>query len=108
MSAPDTVTAAANVPPVADAGSDQTVLVTDAVMLDGSGSSDADGDELTFSWSFTSLPAGSVAELSDTSAVKPWFVVDLPGDYEVELIATTDWWIAPRTPSLLAQRIVRR
>ena len=39
-----------NTPPVADAGPDQTVQVTDTVQLDGSGSTDVDGDLLTFSW----------------------------------------------------------
>ena len=40
-------------PPVADAGTDQTVYVNDTVHLDGSGSSDVDGDSLTFTWSFS-------------------------------------------------------
>jgi len=43
-----------NTAPVADAGADQTLTATGAttsVTLDGSGSSDADGDALTYSWS---------------------------------------------------------
>jgi len=75
-----------NSAPVANAGPDQTPFEGDKVTLDGSGSSDADGDTLTFFWSFTSLPAGSEAMLSDSSAVKPTFVVDALGTYEVELI----------------------
>ena len=42
-----------NTAPVADAGSDQSVTATGqttSVTLDGSGSSDADGDVLTYSW----------------------------------------------------------
>ncbi len=35
-----------NDPPAADAGPDQTAFVTDTVTLDGSGSSDVDGDPL--------------------------------------------------------------
>jgi hypothetical protein len=84
---PDTVTVTTdNSPPVADAGPDQTAFVGDEVILDGSGSSDVDGDPLTFVWSLTTVPAGSGAVLSDSSAVAPSFVVDLPGTYVAELV----------------------
>jgi len=86
-SAPDTVTiSTVNSAPVANAGADQTVLVTDTVQLDGSGSSDVDGDALTFKWSFVSRPAGSLATLSDTNVMKPSFMVDVAGTYVVQLI----------------------
>ena len=74
-----------NSAPVANAGADQTVLIGAAVVLDGSGSTDVDGDALTFSWSLTS-PAGSAAVLYDPTAVKPTFLVDVPGDYVAQLI----------------------
>ena len=74
-----------NTPPEANAGSDQTVFVRDTVTLDGSKSSDADGDLLAFQWSFVSVPTGSKATLSDPTAVKPTFVVDLSGTYAVQL-----------------------
>ena len=75
-----------NLPPVADAGPDQTSDVGDTVMLDGSGSSDPNGDPLSYSWSFDSMPTGSTAALSDSTAVMPTFVADVAGEYVVQLI----------------------
>ncbi len=86
-SAPDTVTISTeNSRPVADAGPDQTRAVGDTVVLDGIGSTDVDGDLLSFFWSLVSTPAGSGATLSDPTAVNPSFVVDVSGEYVVELV----------------------
>src|SRR5262249_3106557 len=75
-----------NTLPKADAGPAQTVFVGTQVQLDGSKSSDADGDPLTFSWSFLTVPPGSMATLSGPSTVHPTFTVDRPGAYVVQLI----------------------
>ncbi|WP_454062961.1 PKD domain-containing protein [Candidatus Nitrospira salsa] len=75
-----------NVSPVADAGPDQTVQVTDVVQLDGSGSTDVNGDLLTFTWAIVSKPVDSAATLSDPAAVMPTFAIDVPGTYEFQLI----------------------
>jgi len=75
-----------NTAPVADAGTDQAAMVGDSIQLDGSGSSDANGDALAYIWSFTSVPTGSVAALSDTGSVMPAFRVDLAGSYVVQLV----------------------
>ena len=85
-SAPDTVIISTNFSPVADAGPDQDVTVADLVSLDGSGSSDADLEPLTYSWSFIQRPAGSTAILSDPTNVAPTFSADVAGAYEVQLI----------------------
>jgi hypothetical protein len=85
-SAPDTVTlSTVNTPPVADAGPDQEGIVDDMITLDGSGSSDFDGDTLSYSWLLLSSPSESTAILSDTSVVSPTITVDLKGEYVVEL-----------------------
>ena len=75
-----------NAPPVANAGSTQNVLVGTLVTLDGSGSSDANNDPLTYSWTFTSKPAGSTAGLSSSTAANPTFTADLAGAYVIKLV----------------------
>ena len=81
---------ASNSAPVAQAGPDQSVLVGATVELDGSGSADADGDLLSYSWSITSRPAGSQAQLTyestDNDDPAPTFVADVPGVYVVSLV----------------------
>lgn len=51
--------------PIADAGNDQTVATDETVTLDGSGSSDPDGDTLSYQWMQT---AGTDVELDDDEA----------------------------------------
>ena len=59
-----------NVPPTANAGSDQVVNEGVTVQLDGSASSDFDGDPLTFQWTQTQ---GPTVELSSLSNSEPTF-----------------------------------
>ncbi|MGD8533059.1 MAG: PKD domain-containing protein [Gammaproteobacteria bacterium] len=77
--------AVVNTPPVADAGTDQLVEVGVQVTLDGSGSSDPDGDGLGYAWTLE-VPSGSTAGLSDVSAVSPTFTPDVAGTYTATLI----------------------
>ena len=56
--------------------------------LDGSASSDANGDALTYAWTLVSGPAGSSAALDDASAVMPKLSLDLEGAYTVGLTVT--------------------
>jgi hypothetical protein len=64
-----TITILVNHPPVANAGSDQTVTAGDTVTLNGAGSSDADGDSLSYSWLQT---AGRTVSF-DSTAQNPIF-----------------------------------
>ena len=92
-----------NSPPTADAGSDQSVTTGDTVSLDGSLSSDPDGDSLTYAWVFTSIPEGSEVSLSDATSAAPTFVADLDGTYVVDL-TVSDGAVesAPDTVSIVA------
>ncbi|MDD5713262.1 MAG: PKD domain-containing protein, partial [Smithellaceae bacterium] len=62
-----------NVAPVANAGADQTVEMRTAVQLDGTASSDANGDSLTYKWEIVSKPQWSQAALDDATSAKPKF-----------------------------------
>lgn len=76
----------ANVAPVASAGPPQGVFVDTQVALDGSGSTDANADSLTYAWTVTTKPLGSNAALSGATAVKPTFTADAAGTYVFTLV----------------------
>lgn len=56
--------------------------------LRGTGSTDADGDPLTYAWSLDGKPAGSAATLSSGSGATVQLTTDLSGSYTVRLRVT--------------------
>src|SRR5271166_17671 len=72
--------------PVANAGANQSVAVDATVVLDGSGSHDADGDPLTYFWTLLSAPRGSAAFIANFRSVSATFVADQAGAYVVQLV----------------------
>jgi len=75
-----------NTAPVAEAGPIQNVATESLVTLNGSGSTDANGDTLTYSWLFTSKPASSTATLSSATVSNPTFTADKDGSYVLSLV----------------------
>ena len=80
------VAAPLNTLPVANAGSAQTVSAATLVTLDGSASTDANNDTLTYKWVLTTKPTGSTAALSSATAAKPTFTADTIGVYVASLV----------------------
>jgi hypothetical protein len=71
---------------VANPGPNETVQLGRLVILNGSGSTNPSGvGTLTYSWTFTSVPAGSKAVLGFSSTAFATFTVDVPGNYVIQL-----------------------
>lgn len=78
-----------NKPPVADAGKDETIVMSfvtaTSAILDGSNSKDEDGSIVAFKWNQLS---GSTVNISSPSLVQTVVTGFQPGIYEFELIVT--------------------
>jgi hypothetical protein len=81
-----TAMSVANATPIANAGTDQNVPVNTNVSLSAVASQDPDGDNLTYSWRISSLPAGSSSTLSNATSENVSITPDLAGDYVIQLI----------------------
>ena len=86
--APTAPTGPENQAPIADAGPDTVVPVATIAPLEGSGSVDPDGDGLSYSWTFQSVPAGSTSTLLNATLTNASFWVDREGPYVVVLTVT--------------------
>ncbi len=75
-----------NTPPIAVAGENQFQEKDISVTLNGSGSSDPDGDLLIYYWTLESIPEGSVATLSNDTSESPSFFADKVGKYVASLV----------------------
>jgi hypothetical protein len=80
------VASVTNSAPVANPGVSQSVLVGAVVTMDGSGSTDANGDALVFKWALLGKPTGSTATLTNPSYPNPKFTADVAGSYLVSLV----------------------
>lgn len=71
-----------NQPPVADAGPDKSIYVGDTATFDGSGSSDPDGEIVSYGWDF--------GDGSSASGVTVGHIYDAVGTYTATLTVTDD------------------
>jgi hypothetical protein len=74
-----------NEPPLAAAGADRQGPTGTSVLLDGRGSSDPEGQQLTYHWRFAATPVGSRAVLFGADSFLASFTPDTAGDYFIEL-----------------------
>ena len=78
--------------PVANAGNDSTIALGETAQLDGSQSTDADYNLITFSWTVTDQPAGSNAGLQGADSANATITPDMAGTYVMELMVYDGWF----------------
>tara|TARA_B100002003_G_C14144797_1_gene550436 strand:- start:1673 stop:3280 length:1608 start_codon:yes stop_codon:yes gene_type:complete len=71
--------------PTANAGDDVSTTVGEILILDGSSSTDTDGDILSYNWSIIERPLNSQATIQNPTSINPFIEVDAYGEYIIQL-----------------------
>ena len=88
-STPDRVRVAFNnLAPTCNAGGNQSITLGATVTLDGSQTTDANGDALAYQWSLVSQPVGSTSGIANAAQVFAQITPDEPGTYVASLSAS--------------------
>lgn len=75
------------------------VPVGATVQLDGSYSSDAEGNQITWQWHLLERPDNSTATLANPTAAATSFVADRAGNYRLALVVTDSHGVASNAPT---------
>lgn len=80
--------ATVNQPPLANPGISETrtILSGQSISLDGSASSDPNGDPLVYEWSVIATPGNVPLSLTNPTAAKPSFIPPVVGDYTFQMV----------------------
>lgn len=88
-STPDTVRVSFNnLTPVCNAGGNQSIALGATVTLDGSQTTDANGDALAYQWSLVSQPVGSTSGIANATQLFAQITPDEPGNYVASFAAS--------------------
>ncbi len=88
--------------PAAPLATSMTAPIGSTVVLDGSASSDPDGDlPLTYSWTLSTRPEGSAAQLGSATAASTQVTLDIAGLYSLQLVVTDSTGLVSLAPATL-------
>ncbi|UFS72262.1 FG-GAP-like repeat-containing protein [Geomonas sp. RF6] len=97
-----------NMAPSADAGPDASAVAETEVQLNGSASSDPNGDILSYYWSFDSFPSGTgYPGLTGYNTATPSFVPQKPGTYQLRLRVYDGYYSAEDTVTVTVTAAVQ-
>ena len=72
--------------PVAIAGPDRVVAVSEATLLDASPSFDPDGDDITYHWNLVAAPEGGTTIIINRNKELAGLTPDVPGVWVIRLV----------------------